>query len=430
MLLLTSPTDFLELQTGIGASTDWTCSWVDVNFAASSFVPGSAEGNVAASIATVIAAPPAVGLQRQIKYLSVVNRDLTLTQTVTIDKNSGAQFNVTGHLPLAPGDSLQYVDSRGFFVLNAQGFEKFIGATGPAGGTGATGPPGQGPPGTDGTDGEDLFVFQGPPGPQGPQGIPGTGGGSASSGFEILFHEMQPEEQWPQGQNTQAAAATPSAAANITPDTHPSIPTANDDEFESGTSIDLTGARRAGATAWTWANQGTATALVSEGSMVLTGQNVAGISHNIVSQPVAGATWAYTCKMSAANYAGTSEAGMVVLNGTGGFLTFNIYTNSGSAAFVIQSFNSPTSFAGGTLVGSGTVPGGGAYMSPGYLQIAFDGTNLIFSFSPSGVPGTFATVLSQAAASFLGTPTRIGLNIDSTGSGNLTAAFDWFRKTA
>jgi hypothetical protein len=212
MLLLTSPSDFLELQTGLGVSTDWTCSWVDVNFGASSFLPGSAEGNVAASIATIIAAPPAPGVQRQIKYLSVVNRDLTLTQTVTIDKNSGAQFNVTGHLPLAPGDSLQYVDSRGFFVLNAQGFEKFIGATGPAGGAGATGPPGQGPPGTDGTDGEDLFVFQGPPGPQGPQGIPGTGGGgSASSGFEILYQEISAEEQWPQGVNTSVPSATGTA---------------------------------------------------------------------------------------------------------------------------------------------------------------------------------------------------------------------------
>jgi hypothetical protein len=222
VILLTSPSDFLELQTALGVSTDWTCSFVDVNFATSSFVPGSAQSNVAASLSTLMAAGPAAGLQRQIKYLSVVNRDLTLTQTVTIDKNSGGTaFNVTGHIPLAPGDSLQYVDSRGFFVLNAQGFEKFIGATGPAGGDGATGPAGQGPPGSDGTDGEDLFVIQGPPGPQGPQGIPGTGGGgSASAGFEILYQEITAEEQWPQGVNTQppSAVATPVGVPTTIPD--------------------------------------------------------------------------------------------------------------------------------------------------------------------------------------------------------------------
>jgi hypothetical protein len=170
VILLTQPTDFLELQTGAALSTDWTCSWVDVNFAASTFVPGSAEGNVAAVLSTLLAGSPAAGVQRQIKYLSVVNRDAAAMQTVTIDKNSGAAFNLTGHIPLAPGDSLQYVDSRGFFVLNAQGFEKFIGATGPAGGAGATGPPGQGPPGTDGEAGEDAWPMPGTPGAPGPMG--------------------------------------------------------------------------------------------------------------------------------------------------------------------------------------------------------------------------------------------------------------------
>jgi Concanavalin A-like lectin/glucanases superfamily len=243
MLLLTSPSSFLELQTLLGVSTDWTCSWVDVNFALSSFVPGSAQGNVAATGSTPIAPAPAAGLQRQIKYISVVNRDLALTQTVTIDKNSGAQVNVTGGIPLAPGDSLQYVDSRGFFVLTAQGFEKFIGATGVAGAPGATGPGGFGPPGADGDNGEDgmpipgapgaagtpgaqgpfgylmlldgdqgeeALPIPGPQGIQGPQGIPGTGGGgSTSSGFEILYQEIVAEEQWPQGVNT----PPPSAAA-------------------------------------------------------------------------------------------------------------------------------------------------------------------------------------------------------------------------
>jgi hypothetical protein len=222
-------------------------------------------------------------------------------------------------------------------------------------------------------------------------------------------------------------AAGTGGSANITPDTHPASPTIYDDEFEVGTSIDTAGTRFSGASPWTWTNQGTASTTVSEGSLTLTGQNVSGISHNILSQPIAGATWSYTCKMAASNVGGASEAGMLVMNSSGAFITFDIFPSSGPA-FLIQNFNSPTSFGGSTYVSSGNVPGGGAYMSAGYLQLVFDGTTLFFNFSPSGVPGTFVTVFSQAAATFLGTPTRIGLNIDSTGT-NLVAAFDWFRKT-
>lgn len=253
MLLLTQAADFLELQTANAVSTDWTCSWVDLNYAASGLVPGSTQGNVATPLSTKIAPAPPPGFQRQIKYLSVVNKDLTLTQTVVIDKNSGTAVNITGAVPLGPGETLQYVDSRGFFVLNAQGFEKFIGATGPAGTPGATGPPGFGPPGTDGDAGEDgvsipgslgaagapgqqgpfgyLMLIDGeqgeegmhvpgPAGAQGPQGIPGSAGSGGASGFEILYQEITAEEQWPQGQNTPPA----SAAAPVTPALPGTIP--------------------------------------------------------------------------------------------------------------------------------------------------------------------------------------------------------------
>lgn len=246
MLLLTQAADFLELQTANAVSTDWTCSWVDLNYSASGLVPGSTQGNVATPLSTKIAPAPPAGFQRQIKYLSVVNKDLTLTQTIIVDKNSGAAVAITGAIPLAPGETLQYVDSRGFFVLNAQGFEKFIGATGPTGTPGATGPPGFGPPGTDGEAGEDgvsipgvpgaagspgapgpfgyLMLIDGeqgeegmhvpgPQGVQGPQGTPGSAGSGGASGFEILYQEITAEEQWPQGQNTPAAAIASAAVA-------------------------------------------------------------------------------------------------------------------------------------------------------------------------------------------------------------------------
>jgi hypothetical protein len=203
MLLLTQPTDFLELQTGSAVSTDWTVSYLDVNYAANTFVPGSAEGNTATAGTITLVGAPAAATQRQLKYVSIVNRDAVLVQTVVIDKNAGSAFNLTGPIALSPGDSLQYVDSRGFSVLTAQGQEKFVGLPGPpgvAGNPGVTfflegdsgedgasipgnpgiagapgspgpvGPPGSGPPGMDGSDGEDALHIPGPAGAIGPMG--------------------------------------------------------------------------------------------------------------------------------------------------------------------------------------------------------------------------------------------------------------------
>jgi len=202
MLLLTSSSDFLELQTLSPVSTDWTAGYLDINGTTGTFVPGSAQGNVvAAGTISIVGSPPDSNTRRQLKYLSVVNKDPSLTQTVVIDKNSGAAFNLTGPIALSPGDSLQYVDSRGFSVLTSQGQEKFVGLPGPqgpmgpagvtmflegdagddgvqgppggagaAGTPGPTGPAGQGAPGLDGEPGEDAMHIPGPAGPVGATG--------------------------------------------------------------------------------------------------------------------------------------------------------------------------------------------------------------------------------------------------------------------
>jgi len=142
MLLLTTTTDVLELQTTAALSTDWTASWVDIDYVGGSFVPGSAEGNTAVAGVVVLAPSPGAGLNRQLKYLSVLNRDVS-TQTIVIQKNA---FNLTGAWPLEPGWSLQYIDSHGFQLLDGNGAIQFVGSTGATGPTGATGA--QGPPGT------------------------------------------------------------------------------------------------------------------------------------------------------------------------------------------------------------------------------------------------------------------------------------------
>jgi hypothetical protein len=170
MILLTDIVDLITLQTNVAVSTDWTASFIDLDYASNTFKPKSTEGNVAAVTATVMITPPvSTDITRQIKQMSVTNLDAAVTQSVLITKTSaGGTFALLGTVPLLPGDSLQYIDTKGFYVINAQGQEKFVGATGATGPQGAPGPTGGA--GEDGERGDQGFA-----GPQGPPGASTTG---------------------------------------------------------------------------------------------------------------------------------------------------------------------------------------------------------------------------------------------------------------
>ena len=137
MLLLTTITDFLEVQTANAQVVHWTCSYVDLT--SSSFTPNSAEGAVSAAQSTTVAAAPASHTQRQIKFLSVVNEG-NAPQTIIIDKNSnGTAYNITGSVILQPGEALNYVDGVGFQVFTILGELKTTATTGPQGNQGNQG---------------------------------------------------------------------------------------------------------------------------------------------------------------------------------------------------------------------------------------------------------------------------------------------------
>lgn len=204
MILLTQITDFLQLQTAGIQSTDWTCSYVDINTTADTFTPGSAEGNTNIGTTVTIAAAPGANTQRQIKYISVVNKDPINSQSIIIDKNSSSTpYNITGQITLQPGETVQYVDGAGFTVytvlgqiktaglVGAQGPNGPTGPTGTAGTAGATGPTGitgpTGPTGTAGSSGTNgptgpTGPASGPTGPTGPTGTAGPTGPTGPTG--------------------------------------------------------------------------------------------------------------------------------------------------------------------------------------------------------------------------------------------------------
>ena len=121
MILLTATTHALELETSSSSSTDWTCSYVDMD--ASATTPGSAQGNVASATTTTIAAAPASSTQRQIKHISVVNKNTT-AQTITVKKDvSGTEYTVF-KATLSQHEQAQYVDGDGWVCFDSSGRAK------------------------------------------------------------------------------------------------------------------------------------------------------------------------------------------------------------------------------------------------------------------------------------------------------------------
>jgi hypothetical protein len=229
---------------------------------------------------------------------------------------------------------------------------------------------------------------------------------------------------------------------NITPDSHAVTP-ANvaNDEFESGASIDLTGARFAGATPWTWLNQLNATAPVAQGAVVLNGGNVATDSINAVLQPVAGSTWTYQAKFALNNVAGAAggAAGLIVQNAANGHLlelgVYNPAVGDVEASLIVKRYTNPTTVSASEIT-TGPLPGNTLQARGAsawvYLQMLFDGVNIDYAVSLTGVPGTYQQVYTETAAAFLGAaPTNVGLMVNSQ-SATVAAQgiFDWFRKVA
>ena len=118
MILLTQTTHSLELETTSSSSTDWTCSYVDMD--ASATTPGSAQGNVASATTTVIATAPAASTQRQIKHISIRNKN-TAAQTVTVKKDVSATEYTVFTATLASGEGAEYTDGKGWTCFDGQG---------------------------------------------------------------------------------------------------------------------------------------------------------------------------------------------------------------------------------------------------------------------------------------------------------------------
>lgn len=286
------------------------------------------------------------------------------------------------------------------------------GLAGPQGPVGPAGPSGgpQGPPGPAvylaGEDGQDgLDAIPGPRGASGPQGPAGPAG-----------QTIWLPEDFSQDDIVLPAGATigSSVAVNITPDIHPSSPTIYDDEFEVGTTIDTAGTRFSGANAWTQVNpSGTTLAtIVGQGSLQsinLTGTSAAGGGFY---QNVPAGNWEFTWRAS------SGMAGEI-FNSTS---WKGYYFGYSGASLLVQS--ETRNWATGAYTFGGSVANVTPNLGWKYYKLKYNGTQLIFLYSYSGLTNDFITLATVSTSTFIITATSIGFGTSAT------TAMDWFRRTA
>lgn len=206
-------------------------------------------------------------------------------------------------------------------------------------------------------------------------------------------------------------------------DAPPAVPDSMDDEFE-GTTL---------ASKWTWRNQGSSTATVGAGAVLLANDTTGIDNGSVIEQTVSG-SFTVRCKNDAIRVAHGSDAraGMACfVNSSGKGYFFGRYydTSTSTWRFFVNKMTTAASLSGG--LGSTAAGLGGAIFStgtaiPAYLQIRYDGTTVYFEASIDGVE--FTTLFSEASATFLAAaPDRVGLFADR-GSTQSKAVFSWFRK--
>lgn len=120
--ILKSTSETLELLTTSAADIDYQVNYTDIVLATGA-TPGSSEGKITSGTTTVILSAPAASTYRLIKSLTVKNIHASTTNTVTFKKDiSATEYQLTGALTLAAGESVTYSDVEGWRRWTSGGF--------------------------------------------------------------------------------------------------------------------------------------------------------------------------------------------------------------------------------------------------------------------------------------------------------------------
>jgi hypothetical protein len=193
----------------------------------------------------------------------------------------------------------------------------------------------------------------------------------------------------------------------------PALPNAVDDEFggplyPAETALDTAGTRFSGATAWQWRNQGTSTATLTNGRLVLVPQENSQLRG--IEQAIPSGSWKIRAKVSAR--IDLPAGGGVILamygvnNANGKLIVGGLASISGVFGIYSSAWNSVSSWSADRHA-----PGAGDVVqsASAWIEAEYDGTTLTFRASATGEEGSFSQFASETVASFLGGLTHLGL---------------------
>lgn len=224
-------------------------------------------------------------------------------------------------------------------------------------------------------------------------------------------------------------------AAPLSPDTIPDTPDDFDDEFEYGSTLDTTGARRASAASWSVLNtSGTDPVLsVENGALVITAGGTTSVGFYAL--PISGATWKVRAKWAASDHPVEIYSQRMMLahrSSAGKQVVFGWYLN-GSSVFY-RGYWRLSSYTWGSTPSETSLSGNNPlWWIPLYVEIEYDGTNLIYRESKSGHDSTFVTIYTEAVATHLGgAADYIGIYYTqaSGNTANFPQSLEWIRKVA
>jgi hypothetical protein len=119
MLLLTGTSDLIQVITSGTQALAVHASWVDAT--STTVTPGRTNTAISTATTTTVVGSPAASTQRNVKHLSIRNKDASASDTVTVQHTDGTTVSELIKLALPAGYTLTFNDQLGWILIDAGG---------------------------------------------------------------------------------------------------------------------------------------------------------------------------------------------------------------------------------------------------------------------------------------------------------------------
>jgi hypothetical protein len=218
----------------------------------------------------------------------------------------------------------------------------------------------------------------------------------------------------------------------ISPDTRPYLGTSYDDEFEFGTTLDVSGLRFSGANAWNVysGRSTTGNTTINNGCLIVSNTSLTSANSFAawIGMPISGSSWKFRMRCSVPlGFSSTNQSlGMFVGSGTKQVDWGHWSTGGAAKQFNGNHWNSYVYSSQVGIVAYSDIYS--QEYSWHYLEVELASSTIYFRTSLTGAQNSFTTQYSESLASFLTTtPDAVGLYITGIAS-TTTLLIDWFRR--